>query len=204
MDMSDFIVSNTKEHNGFKYGIKLVPKRAMDKFVDSILVLARKKINEHSRYKISFKKRCGFKTVLNDFELEEKDFLNYIKFLTNFKTSNNKSEKFQVENFNILELTFLNKEMIKISVEKDSTRLFFSISISELEFYINMLKNIYSDNMKNPSIYYMNYIINPLMKKEREKLYSEVLYTLIDGALDNKNKELFNSLCKELKSVRLN
>ena len=67
-----------------------------------------------------------------------------------------------------------------------------------------MLKNIYSDNMKNPSIYYMNYIINPLMKKEREKLYSEVLYTLIDGALDNKNKELFNSLCKELKSVRLN
>lgn len=203
MDISDFIVSNTKEHNGFKYGIKLVPKRAMDKFVDSILILARRNINGHSKYKISFKKRCGFKTILNDFELEERDFSNYIKFLTDFKTSINKSEKFQVENFNTIELTFLNKEMIKISVEKDSTRLFFSISIAELEFYISMLKNMYLDNVRNSSIYYMNYVINPLMRKEREKLYTEILYTLIDGALDNKNKDLFSSLCKELKSVRL-
>ncbi|WP_368488584.1 IDEAL domain-containing protein [Clostridium sp. BJN0013] len=203
MDISDFIVSDRKEHNGFKYGIKLIPKRAMDKFVDSILILARKNINGHSKYKISFKKRCGFKTILNDFELEEKDFLNYIKFLTNFKTSNNKSEKFQVENFNSIELTFLNKEMIKISVEKDSTRLFFSISITELEFYIGMLKNMNLDNVGKSSIYYMNYIIEPLMKKEREKLYTEILYTLIDGALDNKNEKLFSSLCKELKSVRL-
>ncbi|MFL0196694.1 IDEAL domain-containing protein [Clostridium sp. WILCCON 0269] len=203
MDISDFIVSDKQKHNGFEYGIKLVPKRAMDKFVDSILVLARKNISECNKYKISFKKRCGVKTILNDFELTEKDFLIYIEFLTVFKNSNNRIERFQVGNFNTIELTLLSKKMIKISVEKNGTKLFFSISKKELEFYISMLKNMYLDNAGKSSIYHMNYIVNPLIKKEREKLYTEVLYTLIDGALDNKNEELFRSLCKELKSVRL-
>lgn len=200
MDISNFVVHSKKENRGFEYGVKLVPNLAMDRFVDSILTSTEKNAKGCNKYKASFKRRCGIKTILNNFEFDEKNFLRYIEFLTSFKDSNIKSKKFEIKKYGEIELMFLNKRMIKISSRNNCTKLFFVISKKELGSYINILKSVHLTEVSDSFIYYMNYIINPLSKIERDKLHAEVLYILIDGALDARDKDLFNFLCDELKN----
>ncbi|MHC6180497.1 IDEAL domain-containing protein [Clostridium sp. JNZ X4-2] len=200
MDISNFVVHSKKENRGFEYGVKLVPNLAMDRFVDSILTSTEKNSKGYNKYKASFKRRCGIKTILNNFEFDEKNFLRYIEFLTSFKDSNIRSKKFEIKKYGEIELMFLNKRMIKISSRNNYNKLFFVISKKELGSYINILKSVHLTEMSDSFIYRMNYITNPLSKIERDKLHAEVIYILIDGALDAKDRELFDFLCHELES----
>ena len=199
MDISNFVVLKEHENGDFEYGIKLIPKRSMDKFVDSIFISNVSNIKGYSDYKISFQKRCGFNTVLNDFKLGEKDFLSYIEFLSEFKSSSFKSSKFKVRNFGEIELTYLQSDMIKISSTNGCNKLFFTISKEELAYYIWILKKVHRENLDNFFNPYKNPTMNPITSMEKRKLYTEILYILIDGALDSNNEELFYSLCNKLK-----
>lgn len=197
--MSNFIVLKEHENGDFEYGIKLIPKRAMDRFVDSIFISNVNNVGGCSNYKISFQKRCGFNTVLNDFKLEKKDFLDYIEFLSEFKDSSFKSKKFKVKNSGEIELTYLQSKMIKISSVNGRNRLFFTISEEELAYYIWMLKKVHRENLNSSFGFYKRSVMNTITSLEKRKLYTEILYTLIDGALDSNNRELFYSLCNKLK-----
>ncbi|WP_063555880.1 IDEAL domain-containing protein [Clostridium ljungdahlii] len=199
MDISNFVVLKEHKNGDFEYGIKLIPKRAMDKFVDSIFISNVSNAGGFSDYKVSFQKRCGFNTVLNDFKLVEKDFLSYIEFLSKFKSSSFKSSKFKVRNFGEIELTYLQSDMIKISSTNGCNRLFFTISKEELAYYIWILKKVHRENLDNSFDPHKNPTMNPITSLDKKKLYNEILYILIDGALDSNNKELFYSLCNKLK-----
>ena len=198
MDISNFVVLKEHDNGDFEYGIKLIPKRSMDKFVDSIFISNVSNIKGYSDYKISFQKRCGFNTVLNDFKMGEKDFLNYIEFLSKFKNSRSKSRKFRIHNFGEIELTYLKDNMIKISSVNGYNKLFFTISKEELAYYIWILKKVHRENLDSSFNLHKNLAVNPITSLEKRELYTEILYTFIDGALDSNNKELFYSLCNKL------
>ncbi|CAB1250439.1 IDEAL domain-containing protein [Clostridium sp. WLY-B-L2] len=201
MNISNFTVSSDKNKQ-FLYGVKLIPSLAMDRFVDAILISAVENNRGYNEYEISFKRRCGIKTIVNNFKFNRKNFMAYIKFLTSFKSLDIKYRKFVVEEFGEIELVSLNRRMIKISSKNNCNKLFFVISRKELASYINILKSVYLTQINNSFIYYDNYIVDPLSKRERDEFYREILLTLIDGALDARNKGLFSYLCNELKILK--
>jgi hypothetical protein len=72
----------------------------------------------------------------------------------------------------------------------------------ELSAYIEALKDVYSGKeITSLLTYQMGYLINPLSKLERDEVYLNALYIFIDWALDNRNKEVFGLLVKEVQRV---
>lgn len=98
-----------------------------------------------------------------------------------------------------MELTYLQSDMIKISSTNNCNRLFFTISKEELAYYIWILKKVHRENLDNSFDLYKNPTMNPITSLDKRKLYTEILYILIDEALDSNNKKLFYSLCNKLK-----
>lgn len=64
------------------------------------------------------------------------------------------------------------------------------------------LKNIYYERYVNTySNYQMNYLINPITKEEKKDLYTGALYAFIDSTLDNRDKNMFYQLSKEINTI---
>ena len=211
MEISSYILSKHSESEKFEYGVKLMPNRTLDKFTDSMVISKEKSISNIDVYNICFKRRQGFRIVLNNFSLSQDCFKQYLNFLIRFNEKNQELEtniksEFVIQNWGKIILSSLNKDYIKISSEKvDSSSLdkvFFTLLKTELLSYIKVLENIYLGKETASSLSYeMGHLINPLSKKERDNLYLDALYVFIDSALDNRNKHAFDMLSKEVQRV---
>jgi hypothetical protein len=211
MEINDFILSKHNDVEKFEYGVKLMPKRTLDKLTDSMIISKEKNVNKTDVYNICFKRRQGLRIVLNNFTLSEKSFKEYMDFLLGFngkfiKTEKNIKSEFIVDNGGKITLSSLNKDYIKISSEKVENssldKVFFTLLRAELLVYIEVLNNIYSGKEIVSSLNYsMGYLINPLSKAEREQLYLDALYAFIDSALDHRNRQAFDMLSREVQRV---
>ena len=211
MEINDFVLSKHSDAEKFEYGVKLMPKRTLDKLTDSMIISKEKNVNKMEIYNICFKRRQCLRIVLNNFSLSEKSFKEYIDFLLEFngklaKPEKNIKSEFIVDKGGKITLSSLNKDYIKISSEKlvnsSLDKVFFTLLRTELLVYIEVLNNIYSGKETVSSLNYsMGYLINPLSKAEREQLYLDTLYIFIDCALDHRNRYAFDVLSKEVQRV---
>ncbi len=210
MEINNFILPNYSKGDNFEYGIKIVPKRIPDRLTDSIIVSIEKNIKGKNRYNLCFKRKRDLKVINNSYSLSKEVFREYISFLVEFANElngeNKNNKEFNIKNQGKIIISSLNKEYIKISsikvINNSSVRVFFTLSEKELLTYINVLKDIYLEKcINNYLIYQMNYLVNPLTKEERKNLYIGALYAFADSALDNRDKNRFDMLSKEIRKI---
>ncbi|MBI6875520.1 hypothetical protein [Clostridium aciditolerans] len=210
MEINNFILPNYSKDDNFEYGIKIVPKRIPDRLTDSIIVSIEKNIKGKNRYNLCFKRKRDLEVINNSYSLSKEVFREYISFLVEFANElngeNKNNKEFNIKNQGKIIISSLNKEYIKISSirvnNNSSVRVFFTLLEKELLTYINVLKDIYLEKcINNYLIYQMNYLVNPLTKEERKNLYIGALYAFADSALDNRDKNRFDMLSKEIRKI---
>lgn len=210
MNINSFILSGSSKSEDFEYGMEILPKKIPNKLTDSINVSIEKNIKGKNRYNLSFKRKVKFEIINNNYNLSKKIFDRYINFLINFIYGlSREKEEFNIEGQGSIIVSFLNKEFIKIvSITNNngkSDKVFFTLSKQELLIYIDILKDIYferyTDNYPN---YKINYLANPITKEEKENLYLGALYAFIDSTLDNRDKNMFYELSKEINTILSN
>lgn len=210
MEINNFILPNYSKDDNFEYGIKIVPKRIPDRLTDSIIVSIEKNIKGKNRYNLCFKRKRDLEVINNSYSLSKEVFREYISFLVEFANElngeNKNNKEFNIKNQGKIIISSLNKEYIKISSirvnDNSSVRVFFTLSEKELLTYINVLNDIYLEKcINNYLIYQMNYLVNPLTKEERKNLYIGALYAFADSALDNRDKNRFDMLSKEIRKI---
>lgn len=211
MEINSFILPKYSKGEKFEYGVKLIPSRTLDRLTDSLVISVEKSVKGNELFNICFKKRQNGHLAVNKFVLTEAQFKNYINFLTKFIGKNNKVEKnikteFTIENGGKIITSSLNEDYMKISsvkVEQDSlAKVFFTLLKTEMLAYIEALKDVYlGKEITSLLTYNMGYLITPIRKKERDKIYLESLYIFIDYALDHRNRELFELLSKEVQRI---
>lgn len=211
MEINNFTLSNHYKSEKFKYGMKLIPNKSLNRLTDNLIVYIEKNVVGKDKYNICFKKKIDYNLACNSYRLSRKKFEEYILFLTEFNgkycnDKNNIEDEFIIEDENKIIITSLNKKYIKISSigsNNDSlTKIFFTLLKEELSIYIAALKKILREvKVDNSLSYQMEYLINPINKKERDKLYLEALYAFANSILDNGNREAFNLISKEINRI---
>lgn len=200
MKINNFVVSKSILNSKFKYGLKFIPERVLNKYSDYMLVVIGKNFKSEEFYNMCFKKSTSF----NNFTFNEEKFKVYISFLKNFYKdlwNEKRDEEFISDNKNkkIL-LTILDEKHIKISAIKEEKRVFFLLNKEEFKEYILSLDAIYRERKILNSLKNKN--IDFIKKEEKKKLYLETLYILLNGSIDNRNKESFNVISREINRIK--
>lgn len=210
MKINNFVLSNSSKSEEFEYGIEILPKRIPNRLTDSINVSIEKNIKGKDRYNLSFKRKRNFEIINNNYSLSKEFFNEYINFLISFIDNLNENKidekEFNIKNQGKIIISFLNKDVIKISSvmnrNGNPTKVFFTLLKKELFTYIDVLKDIYFEKSVQSYLnYQIEYLVNPITAEERKNLYVGALYAFIDNALDNNNKEVFNRLSKEINII---
>lgn len=200
MKINNFVVSKSILNSKFKYGLKFIPERVLNKYSDYMLVVIGKNFKSEEFYNMCFKKSTSF----NNFTFNEEKFKGYISFLKNFYKdlwNEKRDEEFISDNKNkkIL-LTILDEKHIKISAIKEEKRVFFLLNKEEFKEYILSLDAIYIERKILNSLKNTN--IDFVKKEEKKKLYLETLYILLNGSIDNRDKESFNIISREINRIK--
>lgn len=203
MEISNFVLS--KREDDFSYQIKLIPNKVLNKMTDYIIVSFDDLINCN----LSFKKNVNREIIDNQYSLTKDELERYINFLNgiNDKLVNNEHIDFREFNIKDGEKIVINSlkrncvKMCSIKNDKDKqSRNFFVLFKDELAAYIKVLKKVYFGD--KPAVKYdSEFLLNPITKKERDEIYLEALYVLANGTLDLKDKEKFEVISSEIKSL---
>lgn len=200
MKINNFIIPKKNLNSKFKYGLKFIPERVLNKYFDYMLVIMRKNFKDKNFYNICFKKSIGF----NNFTLNEEKFKEFINFLNSFYRTlwnEKRYDEFIIDEENKkVVLTILDETHIKISSIKEEIRVFFILNKEEFMEYILSLDSIYregkiTNNLKNSN---MNFI----KKEDTNQLYLETLYVLLNNSIDGRDKERFNIISKEINRIK--
>ncbi|HID0874886.1 TPA: IDEAL domain-containing protein, partial [Clostridium botulinum] len=120
-------------------------------------------------------------------------------------------------------ISLIGEDYVKLASEDNSkTRVFFLLNKDELSDYITIMENIYYERSV---INGLDYLKNPLdeangksynkennknlekevnrdyvlSQREKNNVYLQALYALVDEALDRKDKKTFYSICDQMK-----
>ncbi|WP_125153024.1 hypothetical protein [Clostridium rectalis] len=201
MDINNFVLPKNALQNKFKYGIKFIPEKALNKYSHYMIVVVKSSLKGQGLYNICFKKNKNF----NNYELNQNEFEEYINFLKSFHSHFQNKKRISEEFFikdkkQYITLSTLNDNYIKLCTEKEyeniKKRIFFVISKIELFQYINSLNAIYAELKMSKKLCNINNYF--LVKKEKNKLYLNTLYILADEALDRKDRETFYMISREI------
>lgn len=201
MDIDNFTLPNSISKSKFKYGIKFIPERVLNKKVDYILIIIKTEFDNSETYSLCFRKGSKFINV----ELNYKDFKEYKEFLEKcgkyIYCNNNIDEVFKLhkqrKNINIKSL---NNEYFKLSCRKEDGNIFFSLGKDELEEFIQATLTIFRERNIVNKLHDVR--LDFLSVENKNELYLKVLYVLLDNALDLKDKKRFNVICREINKLR--
>ncbi|WP_097027523.1 hypothetical protein [Clostridium peptidivorans] len=207
MKISNFVLSRNTIDNRFKYGIKFVPEKVLNKYLDYMLVVLKKLNEKEYGFNLTFKKDKLF----NNIQLSTNEFKTYINMLYDFYNSSEKEENFEVEfiaknSKDKIILTSLNDNHIKVCSIKENfngeKRVFFILMKEELIDYITSLNAVYRENQIQRNLDGVSKEF--IRKSERDALYLQTLYIWTNQALDNKDIEAFEVLSSEIKKIKEN
>lgn len=207
MKISNFVLSRNTIDNRFKYGIKFVPEKVLNKYLDYMLVVL-KKINEkEDGFNLTFKKDKLF----NNMQLSTNEFKTYINMLYDFYNSLGEEKNVEVEfiaknSKDKIILTSLNDDHIKVCSVKqnfdEEKRVFFILMKEELIDYITSLNAVYRENEIQRNL---NGVSKGFIRRsERDALYLQTLYIWANQALDNKDAKAFELISTEIKKIKEN
>lgn len=207
MKISNFVLSRNTIDNRFKYGIKFVPEKVLNKYLDYMLVVLKKLNEKEDGFNLTFKKDKLF----NNIQLSSNEFKTYINMLYDFYNSSEKEESLEVEfiarnSKDKIILTSLNDDHIKVCSIKENfseeKRVFFILMKEELIDYITSLNAVYRENEIQRNL---NGVSKGFIRKsEREALYLQTLYIWANQALDNKDIKSFELISSEIKKIKEN
>lgn len=207
MKISNFVLSRNKIDNRFKYGIKFVPEKVLNKYLDYMLVVLKKVNEEEDGFNLTFKKDKLF----NNIQLSNNEFKTYINMLYDFYNSLGKEENVEVEfiaknSKDKIMITSLDDEHVKICSIKENfseeKRVFFMLMKEELVDYITSLNAIYRENQIQRNLDGVSKGF--LRKSDRDALYLQALYIWANQALDNKDSKAFELISSEIKKIKEN
>lgn len=193
------------ESKKISYGMEIVPKRALNRLTDKLKIYHNKYINGKENYCICFNRKHNGEINKISFNLNKDKLQQYILFIKNYLSEYKNNESlFNADNYGSVYIKYLDKSYIKLVCNANNgLKVFYTLHRYELKSYLNILENILKH--KEHEIYTkfnMNYdierIIYPIKKCEKYKLYLNALYAFADGALDKKDKKLFESISKEI------
>lgn len=204
MKINNFVLPKNTLGNRFKYGIKFIPERTLNKYLDYILFVVK---NDHigkEVYNLCFKRG----NVFNNLVFSQNSLKEYIDFLGNvynstFSNNLNIEEEFCIKEGQKIVISSLNDNYLKICSVKEgmgnSLRVFFVLSKEELGEYLASLNALYREikivkELENPNRCF-------LRQKEKDNLYLDSLYILLDDALDRRDEEMFKLLSQEIKKI---
>lgn len=203
MKISNFVLPKNTLGSRFKYGVKFIPERTLNKYLDYILFVVK---NDHigkEVYNLCFKRGNTFNNIIfSQNNLEE-----YIKFLGNVYENvfynNLNIEEFSIKEGQKIIISSLNENYLKICSVKEgidsSVRVFFVFSKEELGEYLAALTALYRETKIIKELEKPNKCF--LRQKEKDKLYLNTLYIFLDDALDRRDKQMFELLSEEIKKI---
>lgn len=207
MKISNFVLSRNTIDNRFKYGIKFVPEKVLNKYLDYMLVVLKKLNEREDGFNLTFKKDKLF----NNIQLSTNEFKTYINMLYDFYNSLGEEKNVEVEfitknSKDKIILTSLNDEHIKVCSVKqnfdEEKRVFFILMKEELIDYITSLNAVYRENEIQRNL---NGVSKGFIRKsERDALYLQTLYIWANHALDNKDIKAFELISSEIKKIKEN
>jgi hypothetical protein len=205
--ISNFVLSRNTIDNRFKYGIKFVPEKTLNKYLDYMLVVLKKLNEKEDGFNLTFKKDKLF----NNIQLSTNEFKTYINMLYDFYNSLGEEKNVEVEfitknSKDKIILTSLNDDYIKVCSVKqnfdEEKRVFFILMKEELIDYITSLNALYRENQIQRNL---NGVSKDFIRKsERDALYLQTLYIWTNQALDNKDIKAFELLSSEIKKIKEN
>ncbi|MPM93663.1 hypothetical protein SDC9_140803 [bioreactor metagenome] len=207
MKISNFVLSRNTIDNRFKYGIKFVPEKVLNKYLDYMLVVLKKLNEKEDGFNLTFKKDKLF----NNIQLSTNEFKTYINMLYDFYNSLGEEKNVEVEfitknSKDKIILTSLNDDHIKVCSVKqnfdEEKRVFFILMKEELIDYITSLNAVYRENEIQRNL---NGVSKGFIRKsERDALYLQTLYIWANQALDNKDIKAFELISSEIKKIKEN
>lgn len=205
MKISNFVLSRNTIDNRFKYGIKFVPEKVLNKYLDYMLVVLKKLNEKEDGFNLTFKKDKLF----NNIQLSTNEFKTYINMLYDFYNSLGEEKNVEVEfitknSKDKIILTSLNDDHIKVCSVKqnfdEEKRVFFILMKEELIDYITSLNAVYRENEIQRNL---NGVSKGFIRKsERDALYLQTLYIWANQALDNKDIKAFELISSEIKKIK--
>ncbi|WP_027624102.1 hypothetical protein [Clostridium lundense] len=204
MKINNFVLPKNTLGNRFKYGVKFIPERTLNKYLDYILFVVK---NDHvgkEVYNLCFKRG----DIFNNIVFSQNNLEKYIEFLTN-AYKNVFSNNLNIEEFSIKEgqkiiISSLNENYLKIcsvkeGIDSSQKRVFFVFSKKELGEYLVALTALYREikivkELEKPNKCF-------LRQKEKDNLYLNALYVFLNDALDRRDKQMFELLSQEIKNL---
>nr|WP_241393025.1 IDEAL domain-containing protein [Clostridium tetanomorphum] len=166
-----------------------------------MLFVAKNDFKGQEVYNLCFKRSNEF----NNFVFTQNKFTHYINFLKkvyfNVKNSLDIEEEFLVKEGQKIVISSLNENYLKICSIKENkisnSRVFFVLSKEEIGEYLIALNAFYRERR---IVEELNKTTTGFLRKiEKDKLYLNALYILINEALDSRNENMFKILSKEIK-----
>ncbi|MDF2879787.1 MAG: hypothetical protein K0R54_344 [Clostridiaceae bacterium] len=187
------------------YGMELVPQRALNKLTDKLKIYHHKYINGKDSYCICFCRKLDGELNKISIDLNYDKLQQYTLFIKNYLLQCKSNESiFNAGNSEIINIKSLDKSHVKLVCNTtNGLKVFFSLHRYELKSYLKILESILNhrehENYANTNLDFIaERILYPIKKCEKDKLYLNALYAFADGALDKKDKELFQVISKEI------
>ncbi|PRR77778.1 hypothetical protein CLLI_21660 [Clostridium liquoris] len=204
MKIDNFVLPKNTLGNRFKCGIKFIPERTLNKYLDYILFVVKSGHKGEEVYNLCFKRGNAF----NNLVFSQKSLEEYICFLQNVYNSTcsdnlNIEEEFLVKEGQKIVISSLNENYLKLCSVKEgigaSFRVFFVLSKEELGEYLLALNAFCREKKIIKELEKPN---KPFLRqKEKESLYLNTIYILLNEALDRKDKKMFEVLSGEIKKL---
>lgn len=198
------------ESKKISYGMELIPQKALNKLTDKLKIYHHKYIDGNDSYSIYFSRKQNGQINKISFNLNYDKLQQYILFIKNYLFDHKSNESiFNAGDCGSVNMKSLNKSHIKMVCNtSNGKKVFFALQRYELKNYLNILESILKNKDKenniNDIIFTVGKIIHPIKKSEKDKLYLNALYAFADGALDKKDKKLFQAISNEINKYSYN
>lgn len=198
------------ESKKISYGIELVPQMALNKLTDKLKIYHHKYINGNDSYSIHFNRKQNGQVNKVSYILNYDKLLQYKLFIKNYLSDHKcNDEIFNTGDRGSINMKSLDKSHIKMVCNtSNGEKVFFALQRYELKNYLNILESILKNRDRKNNFNDINFtfsrIMHPIKKCEKDKLYLNALYAFADGALDKRDKELFQAISNEINKYLYN
>lgn len=201
MEINNFVLPKNGLGNRFKLGIRFIPDRALNRYLDYILFVVKNDFKGDELYNLCFKAGRKF----NNFIFDKNSFEEYLSFLKTIDSSEYSPENKISKEFLIkgdghkITISSLNEKYFKMCSVKGEEKVFFVVTKEEIMQHFSALSSLYREKVMTEKL--NKPLKNFLREYEKKEIYLGALNVLLNEALDRNDKEKFIILSNEINRV---
>ncbi|GAA0719257.1 hypothetical protein GCM10008905_07020 [Clostridium malenominatum] len=202
MEINNFVLPKNALGNRFKFGIRFIPDRALNRYLDYILFVVKNDFKGEELYNLCFKAGRKF----NNFIFDKNSFEGYLSFLktidgSEYSPENKISKEFLIKgDEQKVIISSLNEKYFKVLSVKGEEKVFFVLTKEEIMQHLHALSSLYREKIMAEKL--SKPLNNFLREYEKKEIYLGALNILLNDALDRNDKEKFIILSNEINKMK--